>query len=116
MRTKEEKGGGQEKGEDGKVLLILKKLRVAEDILFNDFSQKAPEVYLLERNWGPVQCNYSVFHTNMFIAALALGRDFQVIKASLVQSSMTGHWRAVHWVSFNIYGRNVLAHEKMSSK
>lgn len=51
------------------------------------FLRKPQKYILLERNWGPVQCNYSVFHTNMFIAALALGRDFQVIKTSLVQSS-----------------------------
>ena len=47
------------------------------------FLRKPQKYILLERNWGPVQCNYSVFHTKMFIAALALGRDFQVIKPAL---------------------------------
>lgn len=54
-------------------------------ILSMIFLRKPQKYILLERNWAPVQCNHSVFHTNMFTASLALGRAFQVIKAHLAQ-------------------------------
>lgn len=90
--------------------LSLKKLRVAEDILFSQwFFSESPRNIFYWKETGHQFSVTIVFFTPICLQLhLPLEELFKSLKPTLPTTSNDRWWRAVYWVSFNFYLEGML--------